>query len=395
MSAEMIFRAVYIRPQKDFGSLRQATRISGVDEVHNLNPRYFDVPLISVLVDVSGMPVWEPTLYLAYLSMRGRSLTGDTVRSYSEALLTWFSFLAELNIRFRYVTEDDFARFRFHAVSHVSRANAKGWASATANHRISVVSSFYMWAERRGVLRTPLGEFLITREAKHHSYDRLESSRHNFRGHSLAPAVISRLPKVLSLEEIHRLFRATPTPYRIIFKWALLTGLRRFEICNLLIKQLPTPEQLALSNDRFSQIVVLRKGRRESTLYVPRQLIEETQWYVLIERPAPAVEGTDQIFLGARGKIIDRGCLSRAFTKEARSIGSDATFHHLRHTYAVNVLRVLENCISDGDSLNAIKTLQVLMGHASFETTEIYLRAMDVTSDAVMQALDYLYGATL
>ncbi|RAS17028.1 hypothetical protein BX591_1501 [Paraburkholderia bryophila] len=35
------------------------------------------------------------------------------------------------------------------------------------------------------------------------------------------------------------------------------------------------------------------------------------------------------------------------------------------------------------------------MGHASFETTEIYLRAMDVTSDAVMQALDYLYGATL
>lgn len=395
MSVDMKFRAVYIPPRKDFETLLQVFRLSGLDEIPNLNPRYFDVPLISVVVDAGGLPVWEPTLYLANLSMRGRSSIGDTVRSYSEALLTWFSFLAESNIQFRTATEDDFAQFRVHAVHRPSLANNRVWKSATANHRISVVSSFYLWAERRGILHTPLGGFLSGREAERRIYGHLEIPRRYLRQHSLAPAVISRLPKILSRDEIHRLFQVTPPPYRLIFKWALLTGLRRFEICNLLIEQLPSPEQIALSNDSFARINVLRKGRRDVTVYVPVQLIEETRWYVLTERPAPVVENADQIFLGVRGTAIDRGCLSRVFRRGARSIGSDATFHHLRHTFAINVLRILENRLSDGDSLNSIKTLQVLMGHASFETTEIYLRAMDVTSDAVMQALDYLYGATL
>ena len=32
------------------------------------------------------------------------------------------------------------------------------------------------------------------------------------------------------------------------------------------------------------------------------------------------------------------------------------------------------------------------MGHASLESTKVYLRASDVTSPAVVEALSYLYG---
>jgi integrase len=92
---------------------------------------------------------------------------------------------------------------------------------------------------------------------------------------------------------------------------------------------------------------------------------------------------------------VSRSSVSRAFRKCADMIGTDATFHHLRHTFAVHVLKILDSGESKGQTSNSLKTLQVLMGHASVESTETYLRAMEVSSDVVMRALDYLYGATL
>lgn len=395
MSSGKRFSAVYVRPQKDFGSFSEVTSCCGLDGVHTLKPKHFDVPLISIVVDGNGLPVWEPTRYLAYRSLRGRSSTGDTVRSYSEALLTWFAFAMESGIDFRSATEDDFAHFRVRAVHRRSFANGRVWASATANHRISAVADFYLWAQRRGVLHTPLGTFLNDRQNMQRGHGDAQTPHRLFRAQPLAPAVMSRMPRILSRDEIHRLFQIAPSPYNLMFKWALVTGLRRFEICNLSITQLSSAKQLALSDERFVPIDVLRKGRRDATVYAPRFLVEETQWYALTDRPEPAAEAIDQVFLGARGKAIDRASLSRIFRKVADSIGSDATFHHLRHTFAVNVLRILENRRTDSDLLNPVKTLQVLLGHASIETTGVYLRAMEVTGDAVMEALDYLYGATL
>ncbi|KGV03099.1 phage integrase family protein [Burkholderia pseudomallei MSHR4032] len=395
MDAKSAFRAVLIRPRKEFGSLQDAYLLSGLDVPLSVSPRYFDVPLVAIVVDRHGQPVWEPTLYLADCALRGRSFMGDTVRSYAEALVAWLSFLADVKVELREVSEDVFARFRVSVVHHPSPAIGRTYASSTANHRISVVSGFYLWGQLRGGMRTPLGAFLKTREDERRGYSRLRALNRRGKNGSLAPAVIARLPRLLSLEEIRRIFQVTPSPYRLMLKWALLTGLRRFEICNLTLEQLPSPEQLSVSQDGFARINVVRKGTREVTLYVPVRLVEETQWYVLTERPTPLSKDARQIFIGRRGSAIDRASLSKVFRKHADGIGTDATLHHLRHTFAVNVLSMLEQRSSDGDSLNSIKTLQVLMGHASLESTEIYLRAMDVSSDAVMQALDYLYGATL
>ncbi|KHA76964.1 hypothetical protein NC77_18625 [Janthinobacterium lividum] len=61
----------------------------------------------------------------------------------------------------------------------------------------------------------------------------------------------------------------------------------------------------------------------------------------------------------------------------------------------MQVLARLQKYENEGDPINALKSLQILMGHASLETTEIYLDAMEVTSDAVAETLGYLYGASL
>ena len=132
-------------------------------------------------------------------------------------------------------------------------------------------------------------------------------------------------------------------------------------------------------------------------MYVPVSLIEETQWYVLTERSTPLPQFQDHIFIGHHGKSIARQSFSREFRRCADMIGSEATLHHLRHTFAINVLQYLNRLSADKpeEARNNLKTLQVLMGHADVRTTELYLEAMEVTSPAVVSALDYLYGEAI
>lgn len=370
----------------------EAFQLSGIELIREFQARYFNVPRIAIVVDDQGLPIWAPTLFLADVALRGRSVKGDTVRAYVEAILVWLRFLQSRGCLLEEADEQIFAVFRSELVHAPRKPGGRPYASATANHRISVVASLHLWAQERGVLRSRLGLFLTARAEANRGRSRFTSATH-LRRDSLAPIVMQRMPKVLSNEEIRRLFILARPPFRLMFKWALVTGLRRFEICDLRIDQLPQPEQIAASRDGFAQIDVIRKGSREVTVQVPVHLVEETNWYVLAERPRAASE--QRVFIGARGLPISRSSLSREFRRCADIIGTGATLHHLRHTFAVNVLSILERGQANDDPMNSIKTLQVLMGHASIESTEIYLRSIEASSDAVMEALSYLYGATL
>jgi len=43
------------------------------------------------------------------------------------------------------------------------------------------------------------------------------------------------------------------------------------------------------------------------------------------------------------------------------------------------------------EEVNPLKTLQILLGHANSETSEIYTQAASVANQAVMDALDSLF----
>ena len=387
-------RAVFVSPRRDLGSPDAAFERCGVQPLTDWKPRYFSVPLVAIFIGPDGLPLWTPTLFLADVALKGRSVKGDTVRSYAEALIVWLRFLSTRGTGLEDADEQTFAVFRSELVHAPRRPNGRPYASSTANHRITVVANFHLWAQEEGVLRTRLGRFLAARAETNRGHNRLLPGVHQRRD-SLAPLVMQRMPKVLSYDEIQRLFLVARQPYRLMFKWGLVTGMRRFEVCDLRLDQLPSPEKIAASRDGFVQVDILRKGSREVTVQVPVPLAEETNWYALADRPPPRETEQERVFLGPQGAPIDRSSLSREFRRCADILGTGATLHHLRHTFAVNVLTILERSESGDDPMNSIKTLQVLMGHASIESTEIYLRSIEASSDAVMEALSYLYGATL
>ena len=45
--------------------------------------------------------------------------------------------------------------------------------------------------------------------------------------------------------------------------------------------------------------------------------------------------------------------------------------------------------------INPLKVLQVLLGHASIETTAIYLRCVELHGDEIAETIEYLYGRVI
>lgn len=361
------------------------------------HPRLFDVPRLGIIFDDAMGPVWEPTLFLADAAIRSRSVTGDTVRTYGEALLPWLEYMKSRDKDLSQATEEDLGVYRASVSHRKVGKNNENYASATVNLRIVVPALFHEWAQQKAVLESPLGEYLQRNPAVT-QFNRLNVSARNRRAVATVRTqkVIRRLPTALSMEQISRILRVTAMPHRLMIKWCLATGIRRMEVTNLKLTDLPSPEELAASPDGFYRMQMVRKGGREHTVYVPIRLIEETNWFVLVERPKPSsIDAGNKVFLNKSGKPVSKQKLTRTFRTSADSIGSSATLHHLRHTFAVHVLNTLERKHHEGEELNSIKTLQVLLGHASVMSTEIYLQAMQTSSDAVMEALDYLYGADL
>lgn len=178
-----------------------------------------------------------------------------------------------------------------------------------------------------------------------------------------------------------------------MYRWAVCTGLRRVELCNLKNSDLQNPYVLPSG---LNQIEIRRKGGRLISVYVPQRLLDETRWYALTDRPStlPAPD-IDLVFLTKSGKPVDKNRLSNEFRKAANTIGSTATLHHLRHTYAVTLFGKLQQSADDGTHINPLKTLQILLGHASISSTEIYLRALEIDSPAVHSALAFLYSEAM
>ncbi|MBF3926191.1 tyrosine-type recombinase/integrase [Burkholderia pseudomallei] len=376
------FKLELLSPPK-FANRRELARLAGL-EGHALETfstadvalRYWALPLVAMITDAAGLPVWAPTVYLARSAMRGRGVTGDTARTYGESLLHWMRYVTAEKHTLATVTEELFQGYRIQ-LAHSPEMNVR---ANTANLRLTVAAQFHLWCESNG-WRSPLGSYLMEQEKAAWKC-------------SLMPGKMLRHPRVLFPDEIKALFQFTRQPYRLAFRWGLATGLRRFEVANLLISPLPSPEQLGKNEDGVSALTITRKGGGEISVYVPNSLIEETHWFLLTDRNRPKPGYEDFVFIERTGEALSRQGLSREFRRCANLIGSDATLHHLRHTYAVTVLRYLDQLASNrlGDAPNTLKTLQVLLGHSRCETTEVYLRAVQMTSNDVRSALERLYG---
>ena len=124
---------------------------------------------------------------------------------------------------------------------------------------------------------------------------------------------------------------------------------------------------------------VVGKGNRERALPLPGRLLLHLREFWLTHRNA------DWLFPGASGeKPFNPKSFSEGFTKarERVGLGQYVTPHTLRHSYAT---QLLESGVS-------MSTVQILLGHSSFRTTQIYAHLTEAGHKDLRGRCDHLFG---
>ncbi len=179
--------------------------------------------------------------------------------------------------------------------------------------------------------------------------------------HLHLPAIpkVEKLPVILSRPEVLRMLRAaTLLKHKLVVSLLYGCGLRCMELRNVELKH--------IDYDRKLLHIVQSKGNKDRYVPLSEHHIRGIKTYVTIAQPKQYLfEGTGN----PEGKDFDGRYSQRGVQWAVKTIAKNAgilkevNVHMLRHTYATHLLE---------DGVNII-AVQKLMGHASIETTMIYL----------------------
>jgi len=124
---------------------------------------------------------------------------------------------------------------------------------------------------------------------------------------------------------------------------------------------------------------VVGKGNRERVMPLPGGLLLRLREFWVTHRNA------DWLFPGAGGdKPFDPKSFGHAFrsARERVGLGPDVTPHALRHSYATHLL----------ESGVSASTVQLLLGHASRRSTQIYTHLTEGGREELRGRCDLLFG---
>jgi site-specific recombinase XerD len=188
---------------------------------------------------------------------------------------------------------------------------------------------------------------------------------------SIVPARQPRtLPVVLSTDEVARLFAAIGNlKHRAILITTYAAGLRVSEVAQLRVEDI----------DSKRMVIRVRQGKGQKDRYVmlsPRLLeILRTYW--------KAVRPRGFLFPGATpDQPIAVNSVHKACVRAAgyAKLGKHVTVHTLRHSFATHLL----------EAGTDLRTIQVLLGHRSFNTTARYVHVATASLASTRSPLDRL-----
>jgi len=291
--------------------------------------------------------------YLEFLRARARP---NTILAAAFDLKVFFSVVDKAPTR---VTSADvlaFIRLQRGGGGKVVRIDgADGLSSRTIRRRLSSVAGFYAYLlvrEDTSLSRNPVPRGLVTR--------RQRGGRRQ-----AAPLVRTpkTLPRVLEPAEVDALVGALRTDRdRAIVEAMVLGGLRRCEVLGLDLADVRVRERRVF--------VANGKGGRQRLVPMSPRFFNTLGRYLDLERPTPI--STSRVFVvlkgPRRGQPLSASGLDEIISGARIRAGLvHATCHELRHTCLTRLREA-------GMSLEA---LQAQAGHASIETTRVYLHLAD------------------
>jgi len=175
------------------------------------------------------------------------------------------------------------------------------------------------------------------------------------------------LPIVLSEKEIGDLLKATENiKHKSILMLAYSAGLRLSELINVKLTD--------IDSQRMQIRVEQAKGNKDRYSLLSNRLLELLREYFLAYKPKI------WLFEGAKGGQYSVNSIQAIMKESVKKAGikKKVSVHTLRHSFATHLLE-------NGTDLRYI---QVLLGHASSKTTEVYTHITTKGFDQIKSPLD-------
>ena len=185
----------------------------------------------------------------------------------------------------------------------------------------------------------------------------------------LFPKGESRLPIILSGEELARIFAAARKPkIRALLMTAYSGGLRASEVVNLKTSH--------IDSERMQIRIEQGKGRKDRYVMLSPNLLKILREYWGKARP----RGEFLFPNNSTQKPFSTSWVLRALKRVAKNAGikKKLTMHTMRHCFATHLL----------EAGAGLRTVQLLMGHRSILTTMRYLHISQRTINEVPSPLD-------
>jgi integrase/recombinase XerD len=179
-----------------------------------------------------------------------------------------------------------------------------------------------------------------------------------------------RLPEILSAAELEALFAAADTQqHRALLMTTYAGGLRVSEVIHLRPADIDSQRMMI-------RIVNGKRCRDRYTLLSPR-LLDELRAYWRAYRPRTwlfSARQAEQPFPDDKARVVFNAAKAKAGIRKGGSI------HVLRHCFATHLLEAGVD----------LRTIQILLGHASISSTVWYLHLTRKTLDRTRSPLDLL-----
>jgi site-specific recombinase XerD len=175
------------------------------------------------------------------------------------------------------------------------------------------------------------------------------------------PKRIQRIPSFVSREEVTVMINSTRRiKNKAIISFLYASGLRVSELCSLNRGQI-----------RETGFTVRGKGGKTRLCFIDNRTHQLLEAYLNTRN-----DSEPALFLTDEGRRITPGVIQETFKSVRKTSGIDAHPHSLRHGFATDLLRNNTN----------MRHVQVMLGHSSLETTQMYAHVVDLDLQAAYKA---------
>lgn len=270
--------------------------------------------------------------FLEYIQQEKR-YSPNTITSYRKDLEDFLSFLMDREgMEELQKTEKKMVR------NFIVFLSEKGLTKRSINRKISTLKSFYAFLQRISLISVSPVEGLST--IKFYPEKQIPFSKEEMQDLSV----------ILENGEVELLDR-------LIIEVLYQTGMRRAELCNLL-----------LENVHFyrNEITVIGKGNKQRIVPISPVLMQELKVYN-DEHRRPNPDADSYFFVTPKGKKITEKFVYLLVTRYLSAVSSKRkrSPHILRHSFATHIL-------NNGAEISKVKKM---MGHASLSSTQVYTNA--------------------